>query len=204
MSGDDTLNEIHIHMGETRKGIANLESAVSGVQRELRSLNQGTVKRLECTERHVIVARSVNALDSKLDGIKGDVLAIRRQTGKEHAVITPEMLRRPTKGIKYWISIGVGIASLFGFLGGLLWGVISIGRYIEKVDTIARKAQVQSSKFRKEIKEVAKARPRIVYVKVPVVSDAGPEKKPRRRYRRRPASRRTTGASSGSRPPGPP
>lgn len=188
MPQDDALNEILIHMGETRKGVSNLETSMSGVRQELNELNQGTVKRPECTERHVVVARSINAVTEKLDDIKGDVMAIRRNTGKEYPAITPSMLKGGDgkKGIKYWVSVGVGITTLLGFLASLVWGVISVGRYIEKVDQLTQVSKKQQSEIKKEIGEVAKAKPKIVYVKVPAKVEEKPATKRRvnRRYRR--------------------
>ena len=198
---DNTLNKILIHMGETRKGISNLETAVSGVQEELNTLNQGTVRRQECAQRHQNVTQSIDKVTDALDGIKGDVIAIRRQTGESHPVITPQLLRSADgkKGMKYWVSVGVGMTTLLGFLASVTWSVVAIGRYIEKVDRLANVSKQQQKEIKKEIGAVAKARPRVVYVEVPAKTETENRRRRRpRRYRqptsdRQPASRRTAG-----------
>lgn len=194
MPSDDTLNEILIHMGETRKGLANLESAVSDVQKELTALNQGAIKRQECTQRHVVVNKSMDKVTDKLDDIKADVLAIRRQTGDEYPAITQSMLRNAEgkKGLKYWISVSVGMTTLLGFLASLTWGIISIGRYIEKVDRLAQASKQQQKEIRKEIGEVAKAKQKIVYVEVPAKTE--PVERRRSRSRRPPTRHRAAGS----------
>lgn len=197
---DNTLNKILIHMGETRKGISNLETAVCDVQKELNTLNQGTVRRPECTQRHVAVSRSIDKVTDTLDGIKGNVLAIKRQTGEGHPAVTVGMLKgaESKRGLKYWIGVGVGMTTLLGFLASLTWGIISVGRYIEKVDRLTSVSKKQQKEIRKEIGEVAKARPRVVYVEVPPKVDPAEERRRRRTRRyRRPTRHRATSERSG-------
>lgn len=145
MPDDDKLNTILIHVGETRKGITGLEAAVNNISKEV-------VRRPECTERHVVVATSIGALKEDLNEIRQDVKAIRRTTGQGHQAITQTMLELSEdkkKGLKYWIGVGVGAITILSFLGSIFYGVVSLGRYIERIDSLARKAEKSNAEIKR-------------------------------------------------------
>lgn len=202
---DRVLRDILVHVGETRKGMQSLEGDVGGIREQIQGLNRTAVPKEECTARHVVVARSVDGVKKELrddlQQIKADVRAIKVRTGAEHPVLTAKMLTNggngcdningpPTegKGVKYWLGVITAGITIVGFLGGMLWGVFRVGRYMERVDqTILQSAKGQK-KLQTTMNQVATQEPRVIYVQVPVHPDAGPTRRPRRRVRR---SRRT-------------
>jgi len=162
-----TLNEILIHVGETRKGIAGLETDIRDIREQFSGLNKETVKKPECTERHRIVAASIGDLKTDLSEIKKDVRHIRVTTSSEHPAITPQMLaiRGGTgkkKDLRYWVSVGVGLTVLLSFFGSMLWGIIAVGRYLERMDVQAQAAKAQQAEIKMQLRRVDKAASAIV------------------------------------------
>jgi hypothetical protein len=153
MADDDKLSTILIHVGETRKGIANVEQVLDAMGREV-------IRRPECTERHIVVANSVAALKEDLQEIRADVKAIRRSTGRDHPAVSASMLvgdgEEKQKGLKYWVTVAVGGITILTFLASIFWGVISAGRYLERVDAIAKKADKQNVELKREIIKASK------------------------------------------------
>lgn len=184
MPDDDKLSTILIHVGETRAGLDGLQASVQQVREEVRQIGRDSVPKGECTERHIVVANSIASLRSDLGEIKGDVKAIRRQTGQEHRAISDDVLKAGAeqrsglnrllssqRGLKYWISLSVGLIAVLSFVGSVLWGVANVGRYIERVDAMAeasRRAQVKLERKIDQTKEVARSQ-RVIYM----LPDAG-------------------------------
>lgn len=178
-----TLNEILIHVGETRKGIAGLETDVRDIRKQFEGLNKETVKKPECTERHRIVAASIGDLKGDLSQIKKDVRHIRITTSEDNPAITSKMLAQrdgaeKKRDLRYWVSVGVGLTVLLSFFGSIIWGVISAGRYLERMDALAKAAQKQQAEIRTQLHLVDKAASAIVGAdeamkRGPIQPDAG-------------------------------
>jgi len=153
-----TLNEILIHVGETRKGIAGLEGDVRDFREQMAIVSREGVKRPECTERHRVVATSIGELKADLAEIKKDVRHIRITTSEDNPAITPRMLRRADgkKDLRYWTGVGVSLTVLLSFLGSVIWGIMAVGRYVERMNALADSAQRQQAEFKTQLKTVDK------------------------------------------------
>jgi hypothetical protein len=207
MTDDDgkVLRDILVHVGETRKGMKTLEGDVKGIRGHLRDLNHSSVRKDECTRRHVVVASSVDSVKSELkqdlSEIKADVRAIKTRTGDDHPALTPQMLgdtspgfepeastveETKAKGLKYWLGVLTASITIFGFLGAILWGVFRVGRYMERVDQAIIKSAKSQQKLQTTMQQAAKKPPHIIYVRGSL-TDAGPPptlpKRPPRRKR---------------------
>lgn len=205
---DRVLRDILVHVGETRKGMETLESDVGGIRRQLHDLGRTAVPKDECTSRHTVVAQSIDGvkaeLRSDLQQIKADVRTIKTRTGPEHPVVP----RNNGNGIevgkahgpKYWLGILTAAISILSFLGAILWGMVKVGQYMERVDRTINASAKSQQKFQSTVKRVATQEPRVVYVQVPVHPDAGVTKQRRRRRSRTRTRRRTNTAGSGARP----
>lgn len=201
------LRDILVHVGETRKGMKTLEGDVKGIREHLRELNHSSVRKQECTGRHVVVAQSIDSVKQGLKGdlseIKADIRAIRTRTGDTHPAVTPQALggtnpgfepEAPTeeeetkaKGLKYWLGVTTASITILGFLGAIIWGVFKVGRYMERVDQAIQKSAKSQQKLQTTMQQATKT-PHVIYVHG-TISDAGlppwpsPPKKrqPRRR-----------------------
>ena len=176
------LQDILIHVGKTSEGITNLKEDVREVKDHLAQLNNSAVRKDECTQRHLVVATSIDNIRKEVKGdlseIKHDLKFVRSQTRDDNMAITAEMLAAGPeveeeedtgKGLKYWLSVAGGIITVLGFLGAVVWGVFKVGRYMERVDqglTATAKTQTQT------LAKVTK--PRYIYITVP--PDAGIKK----------------------------
>lgn len=85
------LIQIAGDIGETREGIANLKENVNTLTEDFKVVKEQiavTVKQPECTQRHVAVAHS-------LDAMKKDLIAeIKRvPTGVTHTALTPDVIQ---------------------------------------------------------------------------------------------------------------
>jgi len=185
-----TLNEILIHVGETRKGISGLETDVRDFKDQVSVVSREGVKRPECTERHRVVAASISDLKQDLAEIKKDVRTIRIKTSEDHPAITRRMLEgqadeRKGRDLRYWTGVGVSITVLMSFLGSLIWGIIAVGRYIERMDVLAASAKKQQAEFKTRLDTVDKMASRMRGPKEPAMMgpmqpDAGLRLRPAR------------------------
>jgi DNA repair exonuclease SbcCD ATPase subunit len=169
----DTLNQILIHVGETRKGIAGLESDVKKIEHHLSELNHSAVRKAECTQRHVVVAQSIGGLKDELKAdikgvkdevrqdlqeIKQDVRHVKSRTGQDHPAITSGMLLgtatgetelpeepKEGKGPKYWLGVAGGIIGILLFLGGSALGLMKLGRKWEQMEQTVEAARKQQA-----------------------------------------------------------
>lgn len=195
MTDDDgkVLRDILVHVGETRKGMETLEKDVKGIRGHLRDLNHSSVRKDECTGRHIVVAQSIDGVKQELKGdlseIKADIRAIRTKTGDKHPAITPQMLAGSTtdpgfepdavtstddpkaRGLKYWLGVITASITIFGFLGAIIWGVFKVGRYMERVDQAIQKSAKSQQKLQTTMQQATKT-PHVIYVHG-TVSDAG-------------------------------
>lgn len=198
------LQDILIHVGKTSEGITNLKEDVRDVKDHLMALNDAAVRKDECTQRHVIVAQSIDSvrgeLKSDLSEIKKDLKFVRSKTREDNPAITPKMLAAgeeyeesapESKGLKYWLGVAGGTITVLSFLGAIIWGVFKVGRYMERVDQGLAKQAKQQLQIQAQVKQAAQ--PRIIHV-YPDIGAMGPEpppepKKKAPRRRRRPAYR---------------
>lgn len=175
------LIQIAGDIGETREGIVNLKENVGTLSEDFRDVKDQltqTVKQHECTQRHVVVAQSLDAMKKDLiDEIK------KVPTGTNHPAITPEMLRAasaPTvqevekaleerkeekadkkrKAVTFWLAtISTGIA----LFSGCALGIYKMVTFMNKVETTV-------AGNTKEVRsEIQKNHNKIVYVTVPVM-----------------------------------
>jgi hypothetical protein len=193
------LNDILIHVGETRKGIANLETNVEQIKDHLAVLNHSTVKKSDCRHRHESVRVNVDGLQQDLSEVKGGVKTLlHSDTGQELAAVTPEMLSASgsqvaipeddtNKGMRGWLVIAVGIGAILTLLGGVALGLMKVGRHWERLDQSFQDMQERQKQTTKKLQQAAQRVNRTVYIKVPMApSDAGvrPRPKPKRRPKR--------------------
>lgn len=164
-----TLNEILIHVGETRKGIEGLEGNVKKIEHHLSELNHSAVRKDECTQRHVVVAQSINDIKDELKTdihgvkdevrqdlteIKTDLRQVKSRTAQDHPAITPGMLAAgyemeegdeeatsQPKGLKYWLSIVGGFIGVVTFLGMVGIGLMTLGRKWEQMERTLEKSR---------------------------------------------------------------
>lgn len=148
---DDKLSEILIHVGETRKGIDNLETNVKDIRDTLTGLNSftstldhTTVKLNACDARH-------EGVKSSIDHIQTDMTEVRNYVKKFNedrpcTTCTAQHTTKPKRDPKYWVSLLVGISTLLVFLGSALWGVVTVGRYVEKIDAFTSVSKAKPSK----------------------------------------------------------
>ena len=194
----DALNRILVHVGETRKGIENLEADVQQINKQLRDLSGASVRRQECQAHRDTVTRSVTGLQRALSEIKQDIKHVRGKTDQAHPVITAQMLaqnragsgsphssNKESRGLKYWLALSLGIGSLVTLLGGGAMGLMRLGRSWERMDQTIEAFQKQQAKANAEFRKFA-AQPKVVHIRT-VAPDAGPS---RRRARRRQPRRR--------------
>lgn len=182
----DTLQilvQIAGDVGETRGDIVSLKNNVSTITEDFREVKEQlaqTVTKPECTQRHVVVAQS-------LDAMKKDILAeIKKPTGHFNA-ITPEMIRAanaPTmseieetlalknennaekkrKLITFWLitlSTGITLISLC---------IVGVYKFVLFMDKLENVVTSQSDEVRSEIR---KAKQNVVYVQVASSPDSG-------------------------------
>lgn len=158
-SEQQTLNEILIHVGETRKGIEGLEGDVRKIEHHLAELNHSAVRKDECTQRHIVMAQSVTGLKDELKAdirgvqtgmredlkeIKTDIRQVKSRTAQDHPVVTPEMLAAgyelepedevAPKGLKHWLSVIGGFIGVAMFLGMVGFGLMTLGRKWEQME----------------------------------------------------------------------
>jgi hypothetical protein len=175
MATDDkypSVNKIFQFMGETQKGIANLEARMDQAEREHKELDGQAVRKPECTERHRMMAQSIGTVGEKLDSLRTDI----KNGGAK-------------KGTLYWLSVIGGGIVLLSFFGGLALGLMRMGQYWERVNQTMEQVQQQQVETTTAIREAAKkaAEPKVIRVWGP--SDAGVAKRrrvPRRRSARPP------------------
>lgn len=171
------LIQIASDIGETRGVIDHLKDNVDVLTDEIKDVKlqiTQNIKRPECTERHVIVANSIESLKKELVAEFKKV-----PTGQYHPVVTPEMLReelvkreeeqekfadliveKRRKSVLFWITLISIISSLAGGVVAVMWKTFS---YLNKIDETVN---TTSNELRKEIKTAETRQPRIIYVKV--------------------------------------
>ena len=193
----DKLTMILLHVGETRKGIKRLEDDVREVKDSISTLENHTVRKDECTQRHVVVANSIGALGSDLKEIRDGVREIKRKSGAGYPAvgamasapqeIVEEVLEqrqeKTRKTLTFWLSL---IGSVAALAGGTATGVYKLVKYLDRVDqTVGRSSKestAASQAIAEEIRKVLAREPRVIYVKS--AADAPPDqpaKRPRRR-----------------------
>jgi hypothetical protein len=141
---------------------------------------EGTVPKGECTQRHIVVANSI-------DGLKRELIAEFKKvptTGTGYPAITEGMLNRSKedqkerkrKLILYWLTV---LGTSTTLLTGTLYGAWRIFSYMNTIN----ESLVQT---RKEIKTGMSKSPHVVYVTVPALTpDSGVLKAtPKRRIRK--------------------
>lgn len=188
---EDKLATILVHVGETRKGISNLEKDVKDIKRELIF----TVRKTECTEKHSIVndhvgnvQEIVSSLREDVAEIKTDIRHVRANTGHGYPAVsagnpppepnphlTPEKMQeeldklnderseRKRKNFAFWLAT---FSTLIGIIGSLGFGVYKMVTYMSKID-------MAISATNSELKKDKVQAQRVVYIKVPFVPDAG-------------------------------
>lgn len=162
-----SVNKIYQFMGETAKGIENLEARMTQVELGHKELDNTAVRKPECTERHHVVARSMHEVGKKVDELRADI-----QNGG-----------RPKKGTLYWLSVIGGGIVLISFLGGIALALMRMGQYWERINLTMEQVQHQQEATTDAVRAAAKqaAEPKII--RVWGRPDAGAP-------RRRPAPRR--------------
>ena len=185
----DKLTMILLHVGETRKGIKRLESDVSDVKDSVSALQNNTVRRPECTERHVVVANSIKDLSSNLTEIRDNVRAIKRGTGQTYPVVTgshsmPSVLTAPTKSIEevldakqekarksitFWLYT---ISALSTLIGGAVFGLVKLGTYTDRVNKVMERSIEQSEQTRRTTDELVQEKRKMAEIQARI-RDAG-------------------------------
>lgn len=181
----DTLQilvQIAGDIGETRGDIASLKENVGSITDDFREVKEQlaqTVTKPECTQRHVVVAQS-------LDAMKKDILAELKKPSGMHQAITPEMLRAaaaPTlqeieealnqkkeevaekkrRAVTFWLATLSAGAAL---LGGTAVGVYKLVIFMSKLENAV---SIQSDEMKSEIRRAKN----VVYVRLPANVDRG-------------------------------
>jgi hypothetical protein len=177
------LIQIASDIGETRAGVDNLKSHVDELSDDIKDVKTQmarTVNRPECTERHIIVANSIESLKKELVAEFKKV-----PTGQHYPILTPERVKeelrkreeeqekfadmivdKKRKSVMFWITLASILFSLSGGVVVLMWKAFS---YLNKIDETVN---TTSTELRKEIKTAESRQPRVVYIKVNSV-DAG-------------------------------
>jgi hypothetical protein len=211
----DKLSMILVHVGETRKGIKRLEGDVREVKESISTLQSSTVRKDECAQRHVVVAQSINSLDTDLKEIRDGVREIKKSgTGTGYAAVdvqppapaplppapTTSGVFTPPKEVveevldqrqeKTRKNLTFWLATI-GTVGSLLSagavGIYKLVKYLDRVDRMVELNTKESEATRQEIKEQLKRelQPKVVYVRAGT-SDAGVAPPPKRPRRRVP------------------
>jgi len=159
MSETDPLTQILIHVGESRKGIKNLEQGqrdleggLSDVNAHLSRLNGSAVRQTECAALR--------------DGIRDALDQTIAENAEQHAKILSDMTPVATpKGLKYWVGVAVGVATVLGFLGSLLWGVVTVGQKMERFKIAAETDKKRQANMAEALKKLSAQKTKIIYVK---------------------------------------
>lgn len=189
--GRDRLAAILIHVGATRKGIRRLEQDFATVKDALAK----TVTTEQCHDRHEAVTREVME-------IKGDIRAIKKgTTGTAHAAINPAMVAAMARGdtgqmqippteppekvidklleerkgrarreLNFWLGLIISVATI---LGGIIFGLIKVGRYLDRVDRAVETSGQHTEQLQDELRRELAKRQAPVIIRVPVAPDAG-------------------------------
>ena len=135
---------------------------------DIREQLEGTVPKGECTQRHIVVANSI-------DGLKRELVAEFKKvpTGQGHQAISEEMLNRSKedqkerkrRSILYWLTV---LGTTTTLLSGVMYGAWRIFSYMNTIN----ESLVQA---RREIRTgMAAGKPHVVYVTVPALTpDSG-------------------------------
>lgn len=185
----DRLAAILVHVGATRKGIRRLEGDVKEIKGSIDELRDKSVTRAHCTAEHAKVDQGLRDLSQEIR---------RKSTGTTHpAVGTPaaqhmaqqmaqgntgqmqipksaeevieEQREKTRRSLTFWLGLA---ATLSGLVGGVVFGLVKLGRYFDRMDRVVEESEARTRKLQAQIREEARE-PKIIYVKVPVVPDAG-------------------------------
>jgi len=152
----DLLYQIATDVGETRAGVDNLKEQF-----------EGTVGKGECTQRHVVVAQSIESLKKEL------VAEFKKGTGQAHPAITDKMLEKKRNAVMFWIAMITGIGTIGS---GVVLGAWKVFDFMSQVQQGLKQSQQE---IRTEIKaNKAGGKPRVIYVTVPALPDMGIKPRP--------------------------
>jgi hypothetical protein len=158
----DKLSLILIHVGETRKGIVNLEASLKDVNRQL----AGSVRRADCTEKHSIVNATMADLKVDTEEIKKDMKTLARNTTKDDFVSVnrvkevlekeaEEAIEKRRKHILFWFAI---IPTVTTLVCGGIFGMWKIFIFMSKIDS-------SMSATTKELREeINNTKEKVIYV----------------------------------------
>jgi hypothetical protein len=188
----DKITMILLHVGEARKGISRLENDIDGVKENLSTLQGDAVQKGECTQRHVVVAKSIESLSIDLKEIRDNVRDIKRTSSSLYPIVKAphgdtsataitqtlsteaienvleKRQEKARKSITFWLSAaGAGLS----LLSGLVFGLIRFSQYLERVNKAVEDSGRRVEETQREVHRVANQGARIVYVTVG--ADAG-------------------------------
>lgn len=177
------LVQIAGEIGETRGDIASLKSNVDTITedfKEVKNKIEQSVTKPECTQRHVVIAQS-------LDAMKKDILTEMKKPSGLYQAVTPKMMRdaaAPTmqeieanlikkkeeaiekrrKHITFWL---ITISTVIALLGVCTAAVYKFVLFMDKLENVVA---TKSDEVRSEVR---KAQNRVVYVQAPIDPDSG-------------------------------
>lgn len=130
------LDAIFVHVGATRKGIDNLETAVSDIRDGLGRLKENAVTPADCERRHTRV-------ESELKGLSDDIEKIPIRAEKNR-----EGLR---KSVTFWLSVIMVMVSL---LTSMIVGLVKLGKYLDRADKVLTASQNSEKRMGTRIEEL--------------------------------------------------
>jgi hypothetical protein len=119
------LDQILLYTGETKATVANLDGQVKEIKSDLNHLRSSTVSKDE--------------LNAKISGMKDDWTQDLQAVQTEYA--TRQTNASSKKGAQYWVTLLGGVTLLLAFIGTVITGIARAGRYMERMDRIAEKAE---------------------------------------------------------------
>jgi hypothetical protein len=182
----DTLQilvQIAGDIGETRGDIASLKDNVGSITEDFKEVKDQltrTVTKPECTQRHVIVAKSI-------DTMRQEILAEFKKPTGNFSAVTPAMLKaavapslqeietaleqknsekvdKKRRAVTFWL---ITLSTATALLGGCAVGIYNFVLFMNKLENVV---STQSEEVKSEFR---KAKNNIVYVQMPMSVDSG-------------------------------